>query len=340
MAALTALIGLAASTAQVALLRTGASTARGLRSPQRYASVPERVGEADYGRAFGFERGWHHFVSVLGPLLAFAALAVLGVRGAVVASVVPGVAAIVIGVRLLRRRRPAPATPPVPARLQLRAVYRGDLGRLMVGVTLFEAVNFAAVLLILRATKLLERQDVVFGAAATAVLLYMLWRLAAAVAAPLSGRMVDRWGAVPVLAAGVGLLLFSYAGFAFVEGTVAQLVGCFLAAGAASAAIEAAEHVGVARYAPADLRFSAFGALSAVRSFGRLTATVGATVVWTALGPQWGLMLATPVMVVAVAVTDPRGARLVRAADPVLMAVLVPVAVVLLLVALGVLRGY
>jgi MFS family permease len=242
---------------------------------------------------------------------------------------------------------PAPATRPVPAKLQVRAVYRGTLGRLMTGITLFEAVNFAAVLLILRATTLLGRQDVPFGPEAMAVLLYLLWRLAAAVAAPSCGRLVDRVGPVAVMAGGVGALLGSYAGFAFAEGTVAQLALCFALAGAAGGAIEAAEHVGVARYAPESLRFSAFGALSAVRSFGRLTATVGATVVWTALGPQWGMLIAAPMMVAAVAVMARGDRRVLPAASPqvrrigaAVVLVALPVVVAALLVALGVVRPY
>ena len=308
MTVLTGLIAVAATSVQVAALRAGTATARGLRSPQRYAAVPEHAGSAEYGRAFGVERGLHHLAAVGGPLLAFAALAAVGVRGALLISIVPGVVAVVLGVRMLRRARTSapPPLPQAPPRLRVRAVYRGELGHLMIGISIFEAVNFAAVLLILRATTLLERQDVPFGAAAAAVLLYLFWRLAAAGAAPVCGRLVDRFGPVPVMAAGVAALLVAYAGFAFAEGTVVQLVTCFLAAGAASGAIEAAEHVGVAQRATVDLRFSAFGALSAVRSFGRLTATIGATVVWTALGPQWGLLIAAPVMVAAVAVMAAR----------------------------------
>jgi hypothetical protein len=141
---------------------------------------------------------------------------------------------------------------------------------------------------------------------------------------------------------GIAALLIAYAGFAFAEGTVAQLAVCFAAAGAAGGAIEAAEHVGVALIAPAPLRFSAFGALSAVRSFGRLTATVGATVVWTALGPQWGLLVASPVMLVAVAVMGRRAPLppRIRTALQVAAVVLAPVAVDVLLWATGVLRTY
>jgi hypothetical protein len=128
------------------------------------------------------------------------------------------------------------------------------------------------------------------------------------------------------------------------DGTAGELALCFLAAGAANGAIEAAEHVGVAQVAPVPLRWSAFGSLSAVRSFGRLTATVGATVVWTVLGPEWGLLLATPLMAMAVIVmtcgaTDSAAGptwRIVRA----LVLALLPAAVALLLVATGGIRSY
>ena len=300
--ALTGLMAIASSSWQVGALRAGASTARGLRSPQRYASVPERAGSDGYGRLFGMERSLHHLAAVAGPALAFVLLTLVGIRSALLGSVVPGVLAVAIGLWVLRRA-PAPARRAgPPARLQVRAVYSGRLGRLMTGITLFEAANFAAVLLILRATKLLEQGDVPFGPAAMAVLLYLLWRLAAAGSSFVCGRLVDRHGPAPVMSAGVSALLVAYAGFAFVEGTVPELALCFLGAGAASGAIEAAEHVGVAQIAPENLRWSAFGSLSAVRSFGRMTATMGAAAVWTLLGPEFGLLFAAPLMVASIVV--------------------------------------
>ena len=220
--ALTGLMAVAASSWQVGALRAGASTARGLRSPQRYASVPERAGSDGYGRLFGMERSLHHLAAVAGPLLAFVLLAFVGVRSALLGAVIPGVLAVGIGLWIMRRA-PAPAPRAGrPVRLQVRAVYSGRLGRLMTGITLFEAANFAAVLLILRATALLEQGDVIFGPAAMAVLLYLLWRLAAAASSFVCGRMVDRRGPAPVMSAGIAALLVSYAGFAFVEGTRAR----------------------------------------------------------------------------------------------------------------------
>lgn len=66
MAVLTGLIAVAANSVQGGVLRAGSSTARGSRPPQRYAAVPDRVGSAGYGRAFGFERAVHHLAAVGG----------------------------------------------------------------------------------------------------------------------------------------------------------------------------------------------------------------------------------------------------------------------------------
>ena len=53
MTALTGLIAAAASGVQVGALRAGSAAARGLRSPQRYASVPERAGSRATGGCSG-----------------------------------------------------------------------------------------------------------------------------------------------------------------------------------------------------------------------------------------------------------------------------------------------
>ncbi|WP_433017910.1 MFS transporter [Kribbella sp. CA-294648] len=305
-ALLNGLVAVATTSPQVGVLRAGASGARGLRSPQRYAAVPERAGTNGYGKEFGRERAIHHLVSVAGPLLAFTILALADVRSALVATLVPGLLAVTIGTWVIRRTPPPPDVVSPPPRLRVRAVFQGPLGRFMTGITLFELANFAAVLLILRTTKLLEQRDVPFGASAMAVLLYLLWRLAASATTYLSGHLLDHRRPVVVMRAGVITLLISYAGFALLPGTVLGLAMCFVLAGAASGAVDVAEHVGVAQVAPEPLRWSAFGSLSAVRSFGRLTATIGATAVWTFLGAEFGLLLAAPLMLAALAVMSSR----------------------------------
>ena len=211
-----------------------------------------------------------------------------------------------VGIGLwIMRRAPAPAPRASrPVQLQIRAVYSGRLGRLMTGITLFEAANFAAVLLILRATKLLEQgDDVPFGPAAMGVLLYLLWRLAAAgvvVRLRAPGRPA-RSGAGDQRGHRRAARLLRRLRVRRGDGARAGRV-LRSAPGSPSGAIEAGEHVGVAQIAPEDLRWSAFGSLSAVRSFGRMTATIGAAAVWTLLGPEFGLLFAAPLMIAAIAV--------------------------------------
>ena len=120
--------------------------------------MPERAGASDYGREFGRESSAHHFAAVTGPLLAFGLLALAGTRTAFLAAAVPGFLAFAVSVWVLRREARPASRPAARPALQTRAVYQGPLGRLMVGISLFEVSNFAAVLLILRATKLLEDQ--------------------------------------------------------------------------------------------------------------------------------------------------------------------------------------
>src|SRR5829696_2555361 len=101
-AVLSALIGVATSAWQVALLRAGAWTARGLRVPARNALLADVVPASAYGRAYGFERAMDNLGAILGPLLAIGLVAMVGVRGAILLSIVPGLlaaAAVVYAVR-------------------------------------------------------------------------------------------------------------------------------------------------------------------------------------------------------------------------------------------------
>jgi MFS family permease len=155
-AVLSGLIGAATSAWQVGVLRAGAWAARGLRVPSRNALLADVVPADAYGRAYGFERAMDNLGAIIGPLLAIALVAMVGVRTAILLSIVPGllaVAAILYAIHHIaqpaeRERR--------PLRLHVRPVLQGRLGRLLAGVSVFELGNVAATLLILRATDLLE----------------------------------------------------------------------------------------------------------------------------------------------------------------------------------------
>jgi Arabinose efflux permease len=287
-AVLASLTGAATSVWQVAILRAGAWTARGLRVPARNALLADVVHPSAYGRAYGFERMMDNLGAVFGPLLALGLVAAVGVRWAIGLSVIPGLlaaAAIVYAIR--HTTRPA-ARAKVPLRFQVRPVLRGDLGRLMAAVTAFEVGNVAATLLILRATELLTPVRGVTVATTLALALYTLYNLAATAASLPAGRTADRLGArgpIWVLAAGVGLFLAAYLGFTVDTTNLALLALPFAAAGIAIGCVETAEHSAVATLAPAHLRGSAFGLLATLQAGGNLAASAIAGILWTATSP-------------------------------------------------------
>ena len=298
-AVLSGLIGAATRVWQVGVLRAGAWAARGLRVPARNALLADVVAPAAYGRAYGFERAMDNLGAVGGPLLALALVALVGVRTAIALSIIPGllaVAAIVYAIRATPRPR---AQDRIPLRIRVRPVLRGRLGRLMVGIGVFELGNIAATLLILRATELLEPGRGEDSAVQIALLLYAAYNLAATVASIPAGRLSDRHGAPRVLSAGVACFLLAYAGFAATGASITILAVCFVAAGVAIGCVETAEHAAVAALAPTGLRGSAFGLLAAVQSFGNLVASAAAGILWTVFSPAAALSFAAALMAVA-----------------------------------------
>ena len=302
-AVLSSAIGLATSAWQVGVLRSGAWIARGIRGPSRNALLADVVAPSAYGKAYGFERMMDNLGAIGGPLLALALVAAVGVRTAILLSIVPGLlaaAAIVIGIRAAPR---AERRSHRPLRLQVRPVLRGRLGRLFVGIGAFEAGNAAATLLLLRATDLLEPDRGHDAAVQIAILLYAGYNVAATLSSLPGGHWVDRDGPVSVLAAGFACFAAAYAGFALAGGTLLLLLALFALAGMGIGLVETAENAAVAALAPDAVRGSAFGLLAATQSFGNLAASGVAGLLWTVASPEAAFAYLAAWMVVAVVAT-------------------------------------
>jgi Major Facilitator Superfamily len=190
-AVLSALTGVASTAWQAGVLRAGAWASRGLRVPSRNARLADTVPAPAYGRAYGFERAIENLGAIVGPLLALGLVGLVGVRTAILLSVIPGlfaVAAIVYAIRHTARPKQQERQ---PIRLRLRPVMRGELGRLLGAIGIFELGNIAATLLILRATDLLEPGRSTDSAAQIAIALYLLYNVAASLTSVPAGRLAD-----------------------------------------------------------------------------------------------------------------------------------------------------
>jgi MFS family permease len=174
---LSALIGATTSVVQASVLRGAAWAARGLRVPARNALLADVVPAHAYGRAYGFERTMDNLGAIVGPLLALALVALVGVRTAILLSVIPGLLAAAAIVFAIRQAHLPTASERRPLRFQVRPVLRGQLGRVLVGFTAFEVGNVAATLLILRATDLLAADHGLDAATQIGIGLYVAYNL-------------------------------------------------------------------------------------------------------------------------------------------------------------------
>lgn len=299
-AVLSAGIGAATATWQVAVLRAGAWTARGLRVPARNALLADIVPAEVYGRAYGFERAMDNLGAIVGPLLGIGLVATVGTRTAIALSVIPGLLAALAILYAIRHTARPRAQARQPVRLQVRPVLRGGLGRLMAGASAFELGNCAATLLILRATELFRAGHSKDGATQLALALYVAYNLAATLTSVPAGRHGDRHGATRVLAAGAATFAAGYLWFAAGPHQPIALLPAFVLAGIGIGCAETAEHAAVAAYAPADLRGSAFGLLATIQAAGNLVASTLAGVLWTAVSPAAAFLFLAGAMAIAV----------------------------------------
>jgi hypothetical protein len=151
-----------------------------LRVPARNALLADVVPAAVYGCAYGFERAMDNLGAIGGPLVAVGLVGLIGVRSAILLSIIPGLLAALAIVYALRRT-PAPTVREhQPIRLRVRPLLHGRLGQLLAASAAFELGNLAATLLILRATELLQPGRSHTSAAQLALVLYTAYNLAAA----------------------------------------------------------------------------------------------------------------------------------------------------------------
>jgi MFS family permease len=284
-------IGLAVAVWQVAVLRAGSWVARGLRSPSRDALLGALAPRTGYGRAYGLERAGDNLGALVGPLLAAALVAWLGIRETLLLAAVPGVfaaVAITIAAREVGRAVKAP-TGRRRLRLNLGELRRAGLLPALVPVALFECGNIATTLLILRATDLLHTGGRDLAAATSlAILIYAGHNAVAAAASLAGGALIDRIGPRLVLGAGAAVYVAAYLGLAAGPRTSPLLLVAFALAGTGIGLAETAEATLVARALPDRLRGSGFGLLGVVQAGGDFVSSAMVGLLWATVSPTVG----------------------------------------------------
>jgi MFS family permease len=279
----------------VLLLRGVGWMGRGSRGPARDTLLAASVVKGREGRAFGFERAMDTFGAVLGPLSATLLLGMIGLRGVLRWTLLPGAAAVVAFVFLV------PAAKGVAGH-ESRAAGESFAERVrqlptgfwhfLAGVFAHGIGDFAPTLLILRANQILAPRVGLGRAAAISVGLYTFHNLIDAAASYPVGAIGDRIGKRQLLALGYATGVISYVGFIFEPRTIPVLVILFGLAGIHDAFQQSIEKSLAAELLPSSMRGSGFGVLAASNGVGDLVSSVTVGALWSAVNPAAGFVYA------------------------------------------------
>jgi MFS family permease len=275
----------------VLVIRALGWVGRGGRGPSRDALLADAVAPGTEGRAFGFERAMDTIGAVLGPLSATALIAIVGMRGVLLWSLAPGLAAAVAFAAL------APSSKdeaPHHAR-GLISSFRGlprAFWHYLAGVFAHGIGDFAPTLLILRASQILSPRVGATRAAAMSVALYTFYNVMNAASSYPAGALGDRIGKRGLLAAGYLIATITFAAFILEPPTLHVLIVLFGLAGIHSGVQQSLEKSLAAEFLPTQVRGSGFGVLATVNGIGDLVSSIVVGALWSAVSPAAGFLYA------------------------------------------------
>ena len=301
-------ISLAGAAWEVIGLRVTDRVGKGIRSPARDAMIADVTPEELHGRAFGLQRGLDHAGAILGPLVAWWLLQskTLDLRGVIGASIVPGVAVLVLAIWAVRsvedgrgRAKAEEVNAPQQPRPPSSALYRP-----LLAISAFYLLRMPETLMLLRTQQL--------GVTVTSVLL--LWAALHVVRSSTSfigGALSDRIG--PGRTMWAGWVCYAAVAFGFARAaSPAAAWALFLVFGVVAGLTESPERAIVSHLAGGK-QGSGFGVYYAATGVAALAGGILLGLATKYFGAPWAF-LASAVLGVAVVMTWPMLGRVHTAA--------------------------
>ncbi len=244
-------MALATAAWHVALVRSVDRTGKGLRTSPRDALLAAAATPERRGAAFAFDRAMDHAGAVVGPLLAVGLLYFVtkDLRTIFWLSAIPG-ALVMLCLFAFVRERPVEkrSAQPLPWKAGLPPA---PLLRVLAPLALFTLGNSSDLFLLLLAG---EKQSSIYALP----ILWMALHVVKSATSFLGGRMVDRFGARPVIVTGWIWYALIYGGLALAS-SQAAIVALVLVYGLYHGLTEGAEKALVAEIAPEEQRGTWFG---------------------------------------------------------------------------------
>jgi MFS family permease len=291
------LIAAATSWLQVLVLRTAAWMGRGVRGPPRDALLADSVSSKATGKAFGFERAMDTIGAIIGSALALFFLSFLSYDQIILVSAIPGIAALLVVVLIVRevKKNQAPSSsatstqgytsPTKPGFVESVKTLPKPFKLFLVGVGVFGLGNFANSLFTLRAQQLLAPSVGTMEASAMAVGLYTLLNIVYAACSFPVGALSDKIGRRRILAGGYFLSAIACLGTAIVTPDLLILVPLFIVAGLFTAITDTLEGTAAADLLPTESRGTGFGVLRTVNGIGDFASSTVVGILWALLSP-------------------------------------------------------
>lgn len=277
------LLAFAGSWQQVLAIRLGDRVGKGVRTAPRDAMIADSVGIEHRGLAFGFHRAMDHCGAVIGPLIGYLLVLLLGTnfpRIFLIASI-PAFIAVVVAIFVMRES-PVQTMTTRPVRLSIRG-FDTNFKRFLLILALFTFSNSSDSFLILRAMD--------SGVALAVIpLLWAAHHASKVISSLLGGDLSDRLGRKRLIVSGWVLYAAVYAGFAFVDNAWSVWV-LFLIYGIYFGLVEGAEKALVADLVRPEQRGTAYGLYNLAFGITVFPASLLMGMIWDWKGPATAFLV-------------------------------------------------
>jgi MFS family permease len=278
------MIGFARNWIEILIYRVLGWIGRGTREPPRDALLADSVDKRFYGHAFGFHRAMDTLGAIIGPLIAFFFIPLVGFRNIFFLSFIPGALAVLIiaiGVKEKVKKGKHNIKSFIGHIKSLPKEFQAFLFIMFI----FGIGNFNRTLLLLRVQEVLSPTVGIVVAGSMAVLFYTIRNIAQAVADYGVGSLSDKIGKkIPLL---LGFFLFGIMslGFIYSSTNIFYFILLFAISGISAAAYTALEKAYAADLLSSNIRGTGYGILQTVDGIGDFISSFAVGTLWMVLSP-------------------------------------------------------